>query len=391
MSALSPLTAEELCDAISQAGRAGDRLEIRGGGSKAAFGRSRDARLLDMRGFAGIVDYDPNELVLTVRAGTPLAEVAALVAARGQQLAFEPWDYGPFHQGELGRATIGGAVAAGVAGPQRLTMGSARDHLLGFTAVSGRGELFTAGARVVKNVTGYDLPKLLAGSWGRLAAITELTLKVLPAPRKRATMAMEGLDHRQAVAAMADALGSPAEIAAAAHIPARFGKGAALTLFRLQGFEPSVDARCNLLPVLLAEYGAAALLDPDMAETLWRDVREGSVFDPAVPLWRINVPPSGAISVIESLEPLGARWVMDWAGGLVWLELDSHVADVRASAEAAGGHATLVRASAEMRESVSAQHPRAPSVAAIEARVRQAFDPLGVFETGRFMDRPDAD
>lgn len=391
MSALRPSTPDELCDAIRQAADTGDRLEIRGGGSKANFGRNRDATLLDMRGFAGIVDYDPNELVLTAGAGTPLAEIDALVEGRGQQLAFEPWDYGLFHQGELGRATIGGTVAAGVAGPQRLTMGAARDHLLGFTAVSGRGELFKAGARVVKNVTGYDLPKLLAGSWGRLAAITELTLKVLPAPRKRVTMMMEGLEHRRAVAAMARALGSPAEIAAAAHIPEGLGNGRALTLFRLQGFEPSVDARCNLLPMLLAEHGATGLLDSRIADDLWKMVREGLPFDHAVPLWRINLPPSGACGVVEALEPLGARWLMDWAGGLIWLELDGHAADVRTVAEAAGGHATLVRAPAAMREVVPAQNPRAPGVAAIEERVRRAFDPLGIFETGRFLDYRNAD
>ena len=226
---LRPADIGELC-AIVAGGRP---LRLRGGGSKDAIGRETDAAVVDMRGFAGVVDYDPPELVLTVRAGTPLAEVQALVAGEGQMLAFDPFDHAAI-LGGAPRATIGGVIAAGVSGPARLSRGAARDHLLGFTAVSGRGEKFVAGAKVVKNVTGYDLPKLITGSWGRLAAITELTLKVLPAPQTQRTLVARGLDPAAAVAAMARAMGSAAEVSAAAHLPA--WQGGPVTALRLDGF-----------------------------------------------------------------------------------------------------------------------------------------------------------
>jgi glycolate oxidase FAD binding subunit len=386
MSTLSPTNSEELCDAIADAARTETRLEIRGGGSKAGFGCERDAIILDMRGFSGVIDYDPPELVLTAYAGTPLAEIEALVASKSQLLAFEPWDHGPLFGNPAGKATIGGVIAAAVAGPRRLTMGSARDHLLGFEAVSGRGERFVAGAKVVKNVTGYDLPKLMAGSWGRIAAMTQLTVKVLPRPRTQATMVIEKLSPLQAHAAMAQAMGSHAEVSAAAYLPAAINDGRALTALRLQGFEPSVEARCALLPDLLRDHGTLRRLDAQEAAELWDAVRVAAPVNDGRPLWRVNVPPSGGCAVVNAVEPLGARWFFDWAGGLIWLSFDGDPAAIRAAAGRAGGHATLVRAPAELRAIVPAQHPRAPGVASLETRVRRAFDPAGIFETGRFLD-----
>lgn len=390
MQVLRPATPAELAEAIAEAAAEGVPLEIRGGGSKAAIGAPRRARILDMRGFAGVVDYDPAELVLTVRAGTSLADVERLIAAEGQMLAFEPWDHGPLFGAAGETATIGGVVAAGVAGPRRLTAGGARDHLLGFSAVSGRGEAFVAGGKVVKNVTGYDLAKLMAGSWGRLAALHEITLKVLPRPRVEATMALDGLEDAAAHAAMARAMGCHAEVCAAAHLPAAVHGGRALTLLRLQGFEPSVTARCAILPGLLADHGAVRLLDRAEADTLWHGVRTAAPLADAAVLWRVNVPPSGGCAVARALAPLGARWLFDWAGGLLWIACDGDPARVRAAAEEAGGHALLVRAPEPLRATIPFQHPRRPGVAALERRVRRAFDPAGVFETGRYMDEADA-
>lgn len=390
MIAHRPDTVEELAALIGDAAARGARCELRGGGSKAAIGADRAAELIDMTGFTGVVDYDPPELVLTVRGGTPLAEVRRLVESEGQMLAFDPFDHGDLIGGTPGRATIGGVVAAGVAGSQRLAMGGARDHLLGFTAVSGRGERFVAGAKVVKNVTGYDLPKLVAGSWGRLAAMTELTLKVLPRPRTVRTMAIEGLDVAQACRAMARAMGSHVEIAAAAHMMAE-GDRPAMTLFRLQGFAPSVDARCVILPGILRDHGAVGPLPEQEARALWRTVDAVTPLADAPLLWRISLPPSRAPDIVAAFAAQGARWLLDWAGGLVWLAHDGAPADVRRAAEDAGGHATLVRAPDHIRSTVPFQHPRAAGVAAIEARVRRAFDPAGVFETGRFLDETDAD
>ncbi len=363
---LRPANIGELCEVIA----AGGKLRLRGGGSKDAIGAPCDAQVVDMCGFSGIVDYDPPELVLTVGAGTPLAQIEALVAGEGQMLAFDPFDHGAM-LGNDGGATIGGVVAAGVAGPARLSRGGARDHLLGFTAVSGRGERFVAGAKVVKNVTGYDLPKLMAGSWGRLAALTEVTLKVLPAPRTRLTLAMRGLDAAGAVAAMARALGSAAEVTAAAHLPD--WRGEAVTALRLDGFAESVAARAAMLP----EFDAI-----EDGDALWRAVRDASPLPCEWPLWRLIVAPGKAPGVIAALPD--AQWLLDWAGGLIWLASDADPVAIRTAAEAAGGHATLWHASEAMRRAVPAVHPQPPALASIEQRLRRAFDPNGVFETGRF-------
>lgn len=363
---LRPADIGELREIVS----AGGKLRLRGGGTKDAIGAPCDAQIVDMRGFAGVVDYDPPELVLTVGAGTPLAEIEALVAGEGQMLAFDPFDHGTMLDND-GGATIGGIMAAGVAGPARLSRGGARDHLLGFTAVSGRGETFVAGAKVVKNVTGYDLPKLMAGSWGRLAALTELTLKVLPAPRTRLTLAMRGLDAAGAVAAMACAMGSAAEVTAAAHLPD--WRGEAVTALRLDGFAESVAARAAMLP----EFKAI-----EDGEALWPAVRDAAPLPREWPLWRLIVGPGQAPGVTAALPE--AEWLFDWAGGLIWLASDADPVAIRTAAEAAGGHAMLVRASETMRGAVPALHPQPSALSTIETRVRRAFDPDGVFETGRF-------
>ncbi|MGI4732580.1 MAG: FAD-binding protein [Janthinobacterium lividum] len=374
-----PATEDDVADAVADAVRDDVRLAIVGGGSKVGVGAPTGAQELSLRGVAGVVDYDPAELVLTVRPGTPLAEVQALVAGADQMLAFEPFDHGPIFGAATGAATIGGVVAAGVAGSQRVSAGGARDHLLGFRAVSGRGERFVAGAKVVKNVTGYDLPKLAAGSWGRLFAMTELTLKVMPRPRVVATRVIAGLGAAQAVRAMAAAMGSQAEVAAAGHLP---GRG--VTAFRIQGFGPSVTARCAVLESRLREFGAVEEPSPDEVEAIWAELRNLSPLGSERALWRMNVPPSAAPGVIATLAPLGADWLLDWAGGLIWLAADDAATVVRDAATAAGGHAALVRAPATVRAAVPAFHPQPAGLAALEARVRRAFDPAEVFETGRF-------
>jgi glycolate oxidase FAD binding subunit len=387
MAALRPTTVDELQDAIADAARTGAKLEIRGGGSKADIGAPREVTVLDMTGFCGIIDYDPAELVLTVGAGTPLAQIEALVAGSDQMMAFEPFDHGPLFGRSAGVATIGGIVAAGVSGSRRVARGAARDHLLGFKGVSGRGEAFVGGAKVVKNVTGYDLPKVMTGSWGRLAALTEVTLKVLPRGREQLTLVLEGLSPGKAQAAMARAMGSQADVSAAAHLPGP----PAVTALRLEGFGPSVAARRAMLDVMLAGEGGLRALVEDDAKALWDSVRTLAPLTDNRSLWRINTAPSASSAVIAALELLDARWLMDWAGGLVWLTLDGNAGAVRAAAEAAGGHAMLVRAPEGMRSTIPALHPQARGVMALETRVRRAFDPTGVFETGRFGDQTDAD
>jgi glycolate oxidase FAD binding subunit len=370
---LDPRDAQDLAQIITDAGARGTPLELRGGGTKADFGAPREAEVVSLTALTGVVDYDPAELVLTVRPGTPLADVQALVAAEGQMLAFEPY-------GAPG-ATIGGAIAAAVAGSRRVTAGSARDHLLGFTAISGRGESFVAGAKVVKNVTGYDLPKLMAGSWGRLGAMTELTLKVLPAPRCTVTLMAEGLMAEAAHALMAAALGSNADVSAAAHLA--YG----ITLLRVAGFAPSVEYRCNALPKLMTAHGTFSRLDGAEAAPLWHEAMTGNALHGAI-RWRVHLPPRRAPELVARF---GTQWAMDWGGGQVWIALDDTGTALREAAAALGGEAVLMQAPPEMRTRVPAFQPRAPGVMALEARVRRAFDPLGVFATARFAEDAHAD
>lgn len=387
MATLRPDSIEALCEIVADARASAGRLEIRGGGSKAEIGAPREAGILDMRGLAGILDYDPAELVLTARAGTPLAEIEAALAERGQMLAFEPWDHGPLFGRPAGDATIGGVVAAGICGPRRLCAGAPRDHLLGFTAVSGRGERFVAGGKVVKNVTGFDLAKLMAGSWGRLAALAEVSLKVLPRPRAGVTLAAEGLPTAQAQALMLRALGSPASVAAAAHIhageappvPVPQAEGG-LTLLRLEGFGPSVEARAE---ALARESGHALRRLPETeAAALWHAVRAPAHL-PGETLWRAHVPASAAAPLAGTLDAHGARCLVDWGGSLLWIGWNGRPEALRPLVEAAGGHAMLIRAGEAVRARIPFQHPRDAGLAALEARVRRAFDPDGVFETAR--------
>lgn len=374
----NPQNTQEVCDLVAAALAGGTKLEIKGGGTRADIGSPhRDADHLCLRALSGILDYDPAELVLTARAGTSLAELNEAVAARGQAFAFEPW-------GQAG-STVGGVIAAGVAGARRVSAGSVRDHLLGFEAVSGRAELFRAGAKVVKNVTGYDLPKLVCGSWGRLVALTEVTLKVLPRPQDSLTLLWRGLEDEAAFALMRQAMRLPADVSAAGHYPSAY------TLIRLDGFGPSIDARQRYLTSALAAYGVPDALRAADAATFWADLEGGAALPLQTPLWRLSLPPRQAHAAIMPLLAYGGRYLADWAGGLIWLSMVDHEVEIRQQVARAGGHATLVRAPAAMRARVPALHPQAPGVEALSRRVRRSFDPLGVFATNRFLDEHHAD
>ncbi len=246
---LRPRDENDLVAAAQWALAEGKTFEVVGGGSKRAIGRAAQWDVtLDLSAFAGITLYEPAELVLSAKAATPLAAIEAALAANRQELAFEPIDYGPLLGQSAGQGTLGGVLAANLAGPRRIKAGAARDHFLGFRAVSGRGEAFKSGGRVVKNVTGYDLSKLLAGSWGTLAAMTEVTLKVLPRAETEQTVVAHGLSDADAIRALAAAMGSEAEASGAAHLPAEvaaqlpsdLARGEALTVLRLEGVLPSI-------------------------------------------------------------------------------------------------------------------------------------------------------
>lgn len=379
-----PADESELLELVAEASATGTALEPRGGGSKRDIGKpDRSVAVVDLSAFAGVTDYEPSELVLTLRPATPLHKVEELLDKNGQMLAFEPWDHGPLFGRHAGDATIGGIVAAAVAGPRRLSAGGARDHLLGFSAVSGRAEAFKAGGKVVKNVTGYDLSKVIAGSWGQLAIMTELTLKVVPRPREIRTIAVVGLDSASAVAAMAQAMGSRMSPAAAAHVPGTVDSDA-LTLLRLEGFSQSVDVRANqLIDLLGSEGGEVAQLDRSHTDALWAEFRGSQMLAGSEALWRVNLTPSRAAAFADCLDAKGASWRFDWAGALAWVGADDSL-DVRSLAAEVGGHAMLLRAPHAILEQRPIRHPEATAVAALSARVKQAFDPAGILSPSRF-------
>ena len=342
-----PTSINQIVDAVRGALADQQPLEIVARGTKRNLGRPIQAgSTLDLSGLSGIVSYEPAELILTCLAGTPMAEIEAALAAKNQQLAFEPGDWGPLYGEAAGQGTIGGVLACNLSGPRRLKAGAARDHFLGVSAVSGRGEIFKAGGKVVKNVTGYDLPKLLCGSYGTLAVMAEVTLKVLPAPEKSRTVLLFGLDDDRAIAAMSTALNSPHEVASAAHLPARIAartgidlvtkSGTAVTAIRIEGPGPSVEHRCAALRRELGAGIATEELHSMRSTMFWRAVRDVAPLlpDPGAQLWRLSVPPAAGAKVMqEILEELpslrrgegaggegdGARaaidYYYDWAGG----------------------------------------------------------------------------
>ena len=378
-------------------------VRIRAGGTKAGLGRPVPAeKILDVKGLAGVVLYEPDELILRARAGTPMMEIEALLAQSGQAFAFEPPDLGPLLGARAGGATLGGMVAANLSGPRRFKAGALRDQLLGVVAVSGRAETFKSGGRVMKNVTGYDLPKLMAGSYGTLAVLTELTLRVAPAPEDVATIVVGGLSDRVAIETLRDAAASSVEVSGAAHLPAAVArcsqvaavaatKGA--TLVRLEGTTAALAQRVDSLVQLVKPAGlrpAINVLDAAQSQLLWREVRDVSYFSGGEAfVWRISTAPMAGPALVEAV---GAEaWFYDWAGGLVWLRVPpSPRADaplVRHVLEGLGGHATLIRADDATRAEVPVFQPQPPALDGLTRRLKSAFDPENILNPGQM--RPD--
>jgi glycolate oxidase FAD binding subunit len=397
--------AKDVEDAVRAAIASEQPLEIIGHGSKRLIGQPMATNaLLDLSSLNAVTSYEPNELIITVQAGAPLADVQSLIDSRNQQFAFEPIDTTSL-LGTANKATIGGMIGAGLAGPRRIKAGGARDHLLGAHGVSGFGDSFKAGGRVVKNVTGYDLCKLLAGSWGTLAVMTEVTLKVMPRPESERTLVLRGLDDAGANRTMTAALGSPFDVSGAAHVPGSVfhaaatdlgelgSTGEAVTMLRLEGILASVVHRAAALGKLLAPFGAAQVLEDAASAASWSSVRDVVPFAAngalgGRPVWRIVCPPASGGALGERLaRDTGGDVIYDWGGGLIWAALplkpDAQVALVRQRVNAVGGHATLVRGSDELRRNVDVFHPQPAGLAALSERVRQSFDPKNILNRGR--------
>ena len=377
-------------------------VEIVGGGTKRALGRPVEARhKIALSALAGIDLYEPEELVLTAWAGTKLAHIESALATHRQMLAFEPIDYGHLLGAAPGQETIGGALACNLAGPRRVKAGAARDHFLGAQGVSGRAALFKSGGRVVKNVTGYDLCKLLAGSYGTLAVMSKVTVKVLPAPETGHTLLIHGLDDEAALRALTAALQSAHEVSGAAHLPAFAAAalgmpsighaGLPLTAVRVEGFLPSVTARVEALKTLLGPHGEISELDPVPSATFWREIRDALPLArlPAdYPIWRLSVPPARGAAVAAAIRSaIDAEVVYDWGGGLVWVVADAAPDAgqpvIRSAVAASGGHALLVRATPDQRASLDVFQPQADGLAGLTRRVKESFDPHRVLNRGR--------
>ncbi len=378
----APRDEADVAEAVRAAAARGRPLEIVGGGTR-GLGHAVEGEPLALGGLAGITLYEPGALTLVARAGTPLAEIEAALAAEGQRLSFEPWD-GRALSGGNGAPTVGGMVAVNASGPRRIQAGACRDSLIGVRFVDGTGTVVKNGGRVMKNVTGLDLAKLMAGSHGTLGVLTEVAFKVLPIAEREATVVLDGLSPERGAAAMAAAMGTPYDVTGAAHVPVGLGE-CPVTLLRLEGFDGAVTHRIAGLTRALAEFGAARAVEGPGDWAALRDAalragRPGAV-------WRVSVKPSDGPDLGARLEGWGAEVVCyDWSGGLLTVLADEAV-DVRAAMDVPG-HATLLRASEATKARWGVFHPEAAPIAALTAALRAKFDPKGVLNPGRMVPVP---
>lgn len=394
---LSPQSEADAADLIRAATAHKSPLEIIGAGSKSGLGNLIETEgALTSSALSGITSYNPAEMVMTAKSGTPLKLVLEALHEQNQMLAFEPPDYRGIY-GVEGDSTIGGLFACNLSGPRRFQAGAARDHLLGVRFVNGFGDVVNAGGRVMKNVTGLDIVKLMAGSMGTLGFMTELTFKVLPRPETCATVILSSLDDEAGSKAMATALALSVEVSGAAYLPESckwqflqntLPEGAA-TLLRLEGMSFSVDERVDRLKAAFKGM-ALTVLDRDRSVDLWHEIRDVKPFHAdgkSRPLWKVSVAPSTGHRLLSGLRmQTGVDGYYDWQGGLLWLRMEAgpDAETLRAGIRHfGGGHATLVRANDAERRTIPVFEPQAPAVAALSARVREKFDPAGIFNSGR--------
>jgi glycolate oxidase FAD binding subunit len=384
---LTPADEAGVAVAVAEAFAAGEPIAVEGAGTKRAMLRPVQAsRTLSTRALTGITLYRPKELVISARAGTPLAEIEATLAAEGQMLIAEPPSAAPWGGGA---ATLGGVVATNLSGPRRITGGAMRDHVLGMRFVNGQGEVLRSGGRVLKNVTGLDLCKLLTGSHGTLGVLTEITLKVLPRPQAAATLLIRVADAAAGVRALSAGLGSPYGVSGAAVVPAgAAGKDPADTIacLRIEDFPSFVAYRIERLRAELAAFGEQRVADAAETASLWSAIRDGEPLAarPEEALWRLSVKPTNGPRVLDALREAGLRGYLDWGGGLVWLAGPAtETAHAAVMAAAAPGTFTLLRAPDSLRAAVPVIPDEPAPLAALSRRVKAAFDPKGILNPGR--------
>lgn len=390
MASHTPVSEAEAQAVIADAAARTERLRLVGGGTKSDIGRpAQDEATLCATGLTGVTLYEPAEMVIAARSGTPLVQIQALLGEKGQMLPFEPLDHRGL-MGTEGEPTIGAVAAINNSGPRRINSGAARDSLIGVRFVNGRGEAIKSGGRVMKNVTGLDLVKLMAGSWGTLGLLTEVTFKVLPVQERVATLVFTGLSDAQGIEALSAALGSPFELTGAAHLPARIGDAQSRTAMRIEGFSKSIDYRIGELARLLRRHGKPEILDGEAGADLWRSVRDvAPLSEPReAAIWRISTAPTRGPDLVAAVaQQRPARWFYDWGGGLIWLATDASgdagAQVIRAATKAEGGHASLIRAPDAVRAAVPVFAPLPEPLMRLTAGIKAAHDPAGLFNPGR--------
>lgn len=393
---ISPTSADELVDAVNSAIASGKAINVAGSGTKSAIGNNVDAHVqISTSKLSGVSEYIHSELVMTAKSGTPVSTVQKELAKNNQMLAFEPADYSKL-LGTKGKQTIGGVFATNMSGSRRLSAGAARDALLGVKFVNGKGELIKSGGKVMKNVTGLDLVKLLAGSWGTLGIMSEVTFKVLPRPEVMKTILIKGLSDADASKAMALAMGQSTEVSSAAHlletVSSTFLDGAfkdqSVTALRLEGLKESVDDREKRLIKALSEYSDISVIETDQSALLWQEIADVKPFcSTDTIVWKVSVAPSLGHQLVAKLRHVtDVDAFYDWQGGLVWISLKSghYASELRqAIKELGGGHATLIRGSEDARSDVDVFEPQTLPVAALSARIKAQIDPKNIFNPGR--------
>jgi len=404
-----PNTLEQVADAVTWAVAGKHSLQIAASGTKSTLGRDVEiANQLNLGAFRNISLYEPEELVISAGAATPLHKIEQALAKSNQQLAFEPAHLGrllgaPTKRFGSDGGTLGDVIACNLSGPRRIRSGAARDHLLGFHAVSGRSEPFKSGGRVIKNVTGFDLSKLITGSFGTLAVMTEVSVRVLPTPEETRTVLVLGCRDEDGVRALTQALQSPCEVSGAAHLPSDVvvlskispiaTAGGAVTAIRIEGPAPSVEVRCEAIRRLLAPFGAVEELSKKHSLAFWSEVRDVGFFvrDRERQIWKMSVPPTVGTAVAAALlSGTDGQCFYDWGGGLIWISLpsapDARHELVRDAVAKSGGYATLIRAEPEVRARVPVFQPQPAPLAALTRRVKDGFDPARVLNPGRMYE-----
>ena len=384
-----PATDREAAELIRDAAQNGKSFEIISSGTKRNLGRPLAANaILDMSALTGIIDYKPEELVLSARAGTKLAEIEPALAKHNQVLGFEPCDWGSMLGARAENQTIAGILGADVCGPRRVKSGSVRDHVIGCHFINGIGETIKAGGTVIKNVTGFDIPKLMCGAFGTLGALTEVTLRVLPRAQRSATLVLRGRPPQEGLSALIAAAQTPADATALAYLPgwAIGGGSNGEALIRIEGTPAALDEKLGLLRGRFPQ-AETALLNDEETQTLFHKIGDASLFGVEGDIWRLCVPASHAASAIAEAE--AQHWYADWAGGLLWLQLPASIEiaeRLRRITARLSGHATLFRASPEARQSIGVFEPETPVRSQLTKAIKQAFDPEHVFNRGRMFE-----